>query len=157
MGLRSWLTPLAEPGDWVFFKKAIRINPDAYGIHYVIEVTADIPLLQKGIWVAWSGDCTGSLTKYMPACFVDGTILIDNLLDEFPAWHEEPGPERFGTLLASGKIEKRLSSSWEDKARQLFPKTAKPDQPLEEATKRVGRPGLCITKTNQKRRKKKGQ
>jgi len=111
MGLRSWLTPLSESGDWTFFKKAIHINPYSFGIHYVIEVTKEIPIINKGIWVAWSGNCTSSLTKYMPGHFVDTTILVDNLLDCFPAWHEDPGPEQFGTFLAvSGRIEKRLSS-----------------------------------------------
>ena len=111
MGLRSWLTPLSESGDWTFFKKAIHINPYSFGIHYVIEVTKEIPIINKGIWVAWSGDCASSLTKYMPGHFVDSTILVDNLLDCFPAWHEDPGPEQFGTFLAvRGRIEKRLSS-----------------------------------------------
>ena len=111
MGLRSWLTPLSESGDWTFFKKAIHINPYSFGIHYVIEVTQEIPIIYKGIWVAWSGDCTSSLTKYMPGHFVDSTILVDNLLDCFPAWHEDPGPGQFGTFLAvGGRIEKRLSS-----------------------------------------------
>ena len=111
MGLRSWLTPLTESGDWTFFKKAIHINPYSFGIHYVIEVTKEIPIINKGIWVAWSGDCASSLTKYMPGHFVDSTILVDNLLDCFPAWHEDPGPEQFGTFLAvRGRIEKRLSS-----------------------------------------------
>ena len=111
MGLRSWLTPLSESGDWTFFKKAIHINPYSFGIHYVIEVTQEIPIINKGIWVAWSGDCTSSLTKFMPGHFVDSTILVDNLLDCFPAWHEDPGPGQFGTFLAvGGRIEKRLSS-----------------------------------------------
>jgi hypothetical protein len=51
VGLRSWLTRLSESGDWTFFKKAIHINPNAFGIHYVIEITQNIPI-NKGIWVA---------------------------------------------------------------------------------------------------------
>ena len=114
MGLRSWLTRIEEPGDWDFFKKALRINSLSYGVTYVIDIAADIPLLDKGIWVAWSGD-TGSSLSYMPGVFIEKTVLLDNLLDylhdEFPAF-ELKGPESFGKFLKRNKIEKLLEERW---------------------------------------------
>ena len=111
MGLRSWLTRIEGPGDWDFFKKAIRINPLGYGVSYVIDLAADIPLLDKGIWVAWSGDRKVSLSSYMPGVFIEKTVLLDNLHDEFPAY-ELKGPESFGKFLEHDEIEKLLEERW---------------------------------------------
>jgi hypothetical protein len=34
----------------------VGINPLANGVSYIVDITEDIPVLSKGIWVAWSGD-----------------------------------------------------------------------------------------------------
>lgn len=99
MGLRSWLTPVASEAEAKRLKAAIRRNPDAYGVHYVIDVRQDVPLLPRGPVVAWSGDGNWSLTEHMPAKYHGDTVLLDDLLEVFPAWHEGEGPARFGKVL----------------------------------------------------------
>ncbi len=108
MGFRAWLTRVEVTGDWDFLKKAIEINPLAYGVEYIIDIAEDIPELCKGIWVAWSGDCSCSLTEFMPAMFIDCTVHLDDVLDTFPAFHEGNGPTDYGKYLPEETVEPLL-------------------------------------------------
>jgi hypothetical protein len=56
MGLCSWLTRLEHEEDLAFFKEAIRHNPAAYRIHYVLDLDMVVPKLGTGLVAAWSGD-----------------------------------------------------------------------------------------------------
>jgi hypothetical protein len=49
MGHRAWLTKVESPGEWDFLRNAIRINPLASGVSYIIDVTEEIPKLSRGI------------------------------------------------------------------------------------------------------------
>jgi hypothetical protein len=120
MGLRSWLTPLQEPGDWDFFQRAIEINPDGYGVSYVLDVTEPIPGLSEGLWVAWSGDGSGSLTEYMPGKFIEASRLLDNILETTPGFKD---PTKYGRLVGSpDEVEPLLTArapTWEEQLERL--------------------------------------
>lgn len=45
MGLRSWLTPVADLAELEQFKTLVKKNPLAYGIAYVIDLHQPVPLL----------------------------------------------------------------------------------------------------------------
>jgi hypothetical protein len=77
-----------------------------------VDITEDIPVLSKGIWVAWSGDSNWSLTKYMPAMFYERTVFLDALLDKFPAFHDGDGPGHYGTYLKEKAVEPLLKKRW---------------------------------------------
>ena len=95
MGLRSWLTAITNTGkDWDRFQKLLKGNEDAYGVHYVIDITGDVPGLSKGLWVAWSGDTGASLEPM--GKYRNKTVLLDNLIDDFPEFRD---PTNFGTIL----------------------------------------------------------
>ena len=74
MGLRSWLTQAEDVTDYVALRAQIRHNPIGNGVEYVIAIMEDCSLA-RGVWVAWSGDCTSSLTEFMSPYFVERTRL----------------------------------------------------------------------------------
>jgi len=114
MGLRSWFTNVERPGEWDLLRKAISTNPIANRGSYIIDIGDDTPGLPKGIWVAWSGDGNSSLTEYMPDMFIDRTLYLDAVLDQFPAFHYGNGPEDYGKYLKSGEVEPLLAERSHD-------------------------------------------
>ncbi len=113
MGLRSWLTPISDINQCNEVQTSINDNPYANGIHYVIRIeNQGTPFPVGSIVVAWSGDGSSSVNELNPKECRDKTWLLDNLLDDFPEWHTEPGgPNKFGTALLSEKeVNKALNS-----------------------------------------------
>jgi hypothetical protein len=98
MGFRGWLTKLEDREELDWFKKSIKANPLAYDISYLLELEEDVSILEKGLWVAWSGDCNSSLTKYMPETYIERTIFLDDLLEKLPRFHDDPGPAKYGRV-----------------------------------------------------------
>lgn len=103
MGLRSWLTPITEIDQWTEVHASIDENPYANGIHYVIKIEkTGTPFPLGSVVIAWSGDGSSSVEKLRPLECKMNTWLLDNLLEDFPEWHTEPGgPQKFGTALTT--------------------------------------------------------
>jgi len=139
MGLRSWFTRVEAPGEWEFLKKAIRINPLADGVTYIIDITEDTPGLSRGIWVAWSGDSNWSLTKYMPAMFTDHTVMLEAVLDKCPTFHKGNGPEDYGKYLKEKQVEHLLEQRWQPGIEDLACKVVHSKEELLEELKALRR------------------
>lgn len=107
MGLRSWLTPVTTKKEWDEVNKSIDENPYANGLHYVLKITDHenkTPFEEGDIIVAWSGDGSSSVDELKPVNCRNKTWLLDNLLDEYPEFHDEPGgPGKYGTFFTSEK------------------------------------------------------
>ncbi|KKL78032.1 hypothetical protein LCGC14_2028880 [marine sediment metagenome] len=99
MGLRSWLTRVDDVDQWNDLETQIENAELAYGLVYVINITKEC-LLEKGMWVAWSGDTTGSLWE-VSKHFQDQTWLLDNMIDEFPAYNDDPS--QYGDFMDDDK------------------------------------------------------
>ena len=139
MGLRSWFTRVEVPGEWDFLKKAIRINPLADGVSYIIDIADDTLGLTKGIWVAWSGDTNSSLTKYMPTMFTNRTVMLEAVLDKFPAFHKGNGPEDYGKYLEEKTVEPLLKKRWQPGIKDLACKVVHSKEELVEELKALRR------------------
>jgi hypothetical protein len=114
MGLRSWLSPITEKSQWDEVQTSIDENPYANGIHYVLKIEKQgTPFPLGSVVVAWSGDGSSSVKELRPIECRNNTWLLDNLLDDFPEWHTEPGgPNKFGTALVNDmEIENALKKS----------------------------------------------
>ena len=98
MGLRSWMTPVFSKDD---LDKVVEYAESHYGISYVIQITKKgTPFDPGDVWVAWSGDGSSSLEDLEPLHCREKTLLLDNLLNEFPKWHQgKKGPEKYGKLI----------------------------------------------------------
>ena len=112
MGLRSWLSPITEMGQWQEVLSSIDENPFSNGIHYALKVEKEgTPFPIGTVVVAWSGDGSSSLNELRPQECQNNSWLLDNILDDFPEWHSEPGgPEKFGKMLVS---EEEVEKSFE--------------------------------------------
>ena len=100
MGLRSWLSPMTEKSQWPDVMSSIDENPYSNGIHYVLKIEkTGTPFPIGSVVVAWSGDGSSSLNELRPQEVQDNTWLLDNILDAYPTFHDEPGgPGKYGTF-----------------------------------------------------------
>ena len=101
MGLRSWLSPMTKKEEWAVVEKSIEENPYANGIHYVLKIEKEgTPFPVGSVVVAWSADGSSSVNELRPVECQENTWLLDNVLDAFPEFHDEPGgPGKYGTFL----------------------------------------------------------
>jgi len=115
MGLRSWLTPVNSYADFEEVAESIENNPGAYGIHYVLKLEVDnLPFAAKTVVVAWSSDSSVAIDDLHPEECRERTWLLDNWLDHFPDYHDEPGgPGKYGTILPDAKA---VQDFWEDRS-----------------------------------------
>ena len=105
MGLRSWLSPMTNKEEWTEVQSSINENPYAYGIHYVLKIEKEgTPFPVGAVVVAWSANGSSSMKGLRPNECRKNTWLLDNLLDRYPAFHDEPGgPGKYGTFLDNEK------------------------------------------------------
>jgi len=89
MGLRSWLTKVDDVWDYVSLCAQVRHNPLAFGIFCRIKITEECPL-ERGVWVAWSGDGQSSLCEFMSPYFESRTRILDNVVDDCPDYNADP-------------------------------------------------------------------
>jgi len=108
MGLRSWLTLVNDEKERSLLIQSINSNPIAYGAIYEIQLAEriDEASMEAGIWIAWSGDCSSSLTENMPEQFHDQTRLLDNILDVEPGFRIPSDYGEVTPLYINGGIEK---------------------------------------------------
>lgn len=103
MGLRSWLTPVDSYSEFETVYESILENPGANGIHYVLQLESDKVAFPPGtVIVAWSGDGSSTVEQLRPEQCLERTWLLDNWLEHFPEYHDEPGgPTKYGTMLST--------------------------------------------------------
>jgi len=111
MGHRSWLTEVENVNDCKEVFTSILDNEFGYGVAYALQIQEDCMFKKGSVVIAWSADGNGSIDDLKPVKYASSTILLDDFLEEYPQWHEEPkGPEAFGDMIDVEDIDSFLKS-----------------------------------------------
>ena len=83
MGLRSWFTQVDSFDIFKKVVKAIKNNPDAYGINFILKLNnSGSPFMANSVLVAWSGDTIQSKNG-LPIDALRWTYSLDELNSKF--------------------------------------------------------------------------
>ncbi len=106
MGHRSWLTEVNNVDDCKEVYNSILDNKFGYGVAYAILIEKDCMFKVGSVVMAWSADGNASIDELSPPKYINRTVLLDDYLEEYPEWHQEPkGPENFGKMLEVENID----------------------------------------------------
>jgi len=96
MGLRSWYTQVETYDMFKKVVKAIKKNPEAYGINFILKLNnRAFPFKQNSILVAWSGDTSDS-KNCLPYEVLISTYLLEELSSKF-----SKKPDKIGQIYNS--------------------------------------------------------